>query len=176
MKRIDLEKIRNCTPALSESWSEQRFEAAIFCLNHNSHQSGIKCRHTSKDCDYELNWSTDVDDVIKRTHNDVQDATELGAEGMAAIFVNELTPYQIILRSAKRTGIDYWLGNRNNGKLLFQRSARLEISGLIGGSDSEFKKRIKTKKNQTKQSVNTKLPAYVAITDFGQPRIAFEEV
>lgn len=176
MKKIDLERIRDCTPALSKSWSEQRFEAVIFCLNHNSHQSGIKCRNTSGDSDYELNWDTEVNDIIKRTHNDIQDATEIGAEGMAAIFANELTPYQIILRSAKKTGIDYWLGNRNDGKLLFQKSARLEISGLIKGSDAEFRRRIKKKKDQTKQSVNTKLPAYVAITDFGEPRIAFEEV
>lgn len=176
IKKIDLEEIRNCVPALSKSWSETRFEAVIFCLDHNNHESGIECLNTSNGINFELSWKEKVTNTIKRTWNDIQDATEIGAEGMAAVFVDRLTPYQIILRSAKKTGIDYWLGHINSEPLIFQKSARLEISGLINGSTNEFNARINKKKKQTKQSSNTNLPAYVAITDFGSPRIAFEKV
>lgn len=176
IKEVDLEKIRSCTPALSKSWSEARFEAAIFCLDHNKHEPGIECLHTSKQKSYRLSWVSEVSDTVKRTWNDVQDATEMGAEGMAALFADELTPYQIIIRAAKKTGIDYWLGHKDTGPLIFQKSARLEISGLIKGSNSEFETRLKKKKQQTEKSLDTKLPAYVAITDFGYPRIAFEQV
>ncbi|NJB87079.1 hypothetical protein GGR26_002856 [Lewinella marina] len=176
MKKIDIEKIRNCTPALTKSWSEQRLEAALFCLDHNSHKTGVECLDTSQSLKYELRWHTEISEAMKRTHNDVQDATEMGAEGMAALFADELTPYQIIIRSAKRTGIDYWLGDKQRKILLYQKSARLEVSGLINGSDAEFARRIKKKKEQTMQSRSSKLPAYVAITDFGKPRIAFEKV
>jgi len=176
IKNLDLEKIRNCIPALSKSWAESRFEATIFCLDHNKHQSGIECVHNGNNYNFKLLWKSKVTDTIKRTWNDIQDATEAGAEGMAALFADELTPYEIILRSAKKTGIDYWLGYKNSGHLIYQKSARLEISGLINGSNSEFYNRIKDKKKQTEKSLNTKLPAYIAITDFGTPRIAFEKV
>lgn len=176
MKRIDLEKIRNCVPALSESWAEHRLEAALICLDHNNHTKGIECIHTSKDKKYSLHWKTEVSDTLKRTHGDIQDATEIGAEGMAALFADELTPYRLVHRSHKGTGFDYWLGYETDGRLLFQRCARLEISGLINGSDAEFKRRISEKKKQTKRSESTNLPAYVSITDFGIPRIAFEKV
>jgi hypothetical protein len=176
LKNLDLERIRDCSPALSKSWSEARFEAAIFCLNYNGHTSNIECEHTGNRNKYKLLWVSRVTDTIKRTCHDIQEATEHGAEGMAALFTKELTPYEMILRSTKRTGFDYWLGNLQNDTLIYQQSARLEISGLIRGSNSEFCSRIKNKKKQTEKSLDTKLPAYVAIIDFGTPRIAFEKV
>lgn len=176
VKRIDLEGILHST-ALTSSWEEHRLDAAVFCLNHNKHKPGIGCWNTSNQ-EYGLFWSLKITPAIKRTFKDVPMATEMGAEGMAALFTDELTPFQVIERSAKSTGIDYYLAYRSSGAqpLIYQKAARLEVSGLINGSQSQFNKRIRDKKKQTLKSKNTGLPAYIAVTDFGVPRIAFEKV
>jgi hypothetical protein len=177
MKKIVLENIKSLVPFMSDSWAAARCEAAAFCLEHNTHKAGISMNsHVPGNPTYLLYWSLIIDKKIKNTFNDTQVATEEGAEGMAALFVNELTPYQIIRRSAKTTGIDYYLGYKSDSKLIYQDSARLEVSGLLSGSDSEFKRRVKVKKEQTLASQGSGLPAYVAVTDFGKPRIAFEQV
>ena len=81
--------------------------------------------------------------------------------------VQELTDYTVIERSVKSTGIDYWLGFEDD--MLFQRKARLEISGILNGDERTINARVKTRLSQTGQSDSTKLPAFVFIVEFGTP-------
>ena len=43
-------------------------------------------------------------------YRDLQEATEMGACGIAIVIARELIGYSIIERSVKGTGFDYWLG------------------------------------------------------------------
>ena len=45
-------------------------------------------------------------------------------------------------RSAKGTGIDYWLGVGKDQRGVFQASARLEVSGILKGNESKINARL----------------------------------
>lgn len=105
----------------------------------------------------------------RRNHNDLPAAAEIGAVGIAILLVEELTELRIVERSAKGSGIDYWLGDGK--EFMFQKTARLEVSGIIDNPDA-LESRVKAKLRQTDASAG-KLPAFVAVVEFGQPKSAF---
>ncbi len=92
--------------------------------------------------------------------------------GVAIALVRQKLRLEVVERARKRSGVDYWLGS---GKQLFQKSARLEVSGILRGDATQVRSRVKEKHSQTKQSDQTRLPAIVVVVEFGAPMIAFEE-
>jgi hypothetical protein len=86
---------------------------------------------------------------------------------VAILLVDSLTEYHIVERSFKGTGFDYWLGPKKSR--LFQKAARLEVSGIREGSTNAIDKRIREKVAQTKQSDVLNLPAFVVVVEFGTP-------
>jgi len=82
--------------------------------------------------------------------------------------VQALTNLKVIRRSPKETGFDYWLGKKDDN-FPFQEKARLEVSGILKGSISQINQRLKEKMEQTKQSDDLNLPAYVIIVEFSTP-------
>ncbi len=100
--------------------------------------------------------------------NDLQEATEYGATALVLLIVHKFTKYKVIKRSRKRTGIDFWLGLKED-KFLFQNRARLEISGILKGSKSQIKQRLKAKMEQTKQSDHLDLKAFIIVVEFSTP-------
>jgi hypothetical protein len=73
-------------------------------------------------------------------------------------------------RSAKGTGIDYWVGS-GDSRGIFQRSARLEVSGILKGDRAKIKDRLREKLAQTDQSIKSGLSAHVAIVEFSNPEV-----
>ena len=59
------------------------------------------------------------------------------------------------------------------GEHPFQQAARMEVSGIVKGAD-KIGGRVKEKKKQTDASKG-KLPAFVAVVEFGQPKSVFEK-
>lgn len=108
-----------------------------------------------------------VDKQMKRTHADTQEATELGACGVAILLVTSVTDYKVVERSYKGTGFDYWLTRRSSKSLSFD--ARLEVSGILDGSKASVAAKSKKKLVQTDVSDHTGLPAYAVIVAFGAP-------
>lgn len=106
---------------------------------------------------------------MERSTDDLQEATEHGAECISVLYAIEHTPFTIVRRSRKKTGIDYWLG-RKDDPIVF--SARLEISGILNDCGSLTSRKNK-KLKQTNQSDDTGLPAFVSIVEFGTPAIEF---
>jgi hypothetical protein len=110
-------------------------EAAAICLDDQGHQSPINLRVTG------LNPSVIVidwpmpDATAKRFNADVEVATEYGAYGIAALVMPYLTGLTVIERSVKGSGLgfDFWLGSVDDHQL-FQRKARLEVSGIRSNS------------------------------------------
>ncbi len=170
MESIVLEDIRKYTPDLTQNWSDERFDACLVCLDYNKHQSGIVLNIIGvAEEDLTLTWTAEVTDKLIRTWRDIQEATEKGAEGMVVLLLKKYTPYKIIERAAKGTGIDYWLSEKMS-LLPFQHAARLEVSGQIGKDDARYRAKILQKQRQTQQSDYTKLPVYVAIIEFATPK------
>jgi hypothetical protein len=117
----------------------------------------------------EVKWSREIDEQARRSWNDTQEMTEYGACGVAVLLVLKFTEYTVIERSKKGTGFDYWLGFKNS-ELPFQNSARLEISGILKGDKVAFNSRVNQKLKQTFPTDNTKLPAYVVVVEFSEPK------
>lgn len=121
---------------------------------------GKTARHSSAGCPQN-------DSLRRRCHNDLQEATERGACGIAIVLVQELTGKIVIERSKKGPGFDYWLGDSDDD-LLFSGKARLEVSGILSGTAGQIEGRLKQKKDQIRPS-DRLAPGYIAIVEFGAP-------
>ena len=108
---------------------------------------------------------------MRRAYEDLERATELGAYGVAILLVKDQTGLTAIRQSRKGTGFDYWLGpDGADDQLVFQNAARLEVSGILSGTDSQFLTRVKQKLKQTEASDNSGLPAYACVVEFSRPQ------
>lgn len=165
-----LEKINNISigiPNLSENILKTYAEASSFCLDLQGHKSGISMFILGDfEKEFALEWDF-VDDKIKRTYNDVQEAIEWGATAISFLIIKNFTPFTVIERSRKKTGFDYWLGYE--GDSLFQNKAKLEVSGILKESDTNtVKNRVRTKIEQIRKTNNT-IPGFVIVVEFSKP-------
>jgi hypothetical protein len=150
-------------------------EAAVFCLQKNSHKSEeciLKCIKTIKNdsLDFQLNWDK-LDPRVESTYADIEEATEHGAMGLAMLLSIKLTNHTTVKRSMKGLGFDYWIGDQDDN--MFQEKARLEVSGIFQGNDSLFKTRIKQKFKQTNVSDSTGFDCFVSVIEFSKPIASF---
>jgi hypothetical protein len=129
------------------------------------HLTGVKVEQ------FLMEWPP-VDDQARRCHNDLQEATERGAYGIAMLIVCDLTGMVVVERSKKGPGFDYWLGD-DDDDLLFAGKARLEVSGVLLGSRPQIQARVRQKKEQIKPSDHL-APGYVAVVEFGTPVVCVE--
>src|ERR1700730_18242184 len=87
--------------------SPRRLRYAWRTAKHRSgvtfHLAGVKAAQ------FLMEWPP-VDDQARRSHNDIQEATERGAYGIAILIICDLTGMVVVERSAKGPGFDYWLG------------------------------------------------------------------
>lgn len=118
-----------------------------------------------------IHWQDDYNEQKGRTYADMQYTTEHGAVCLSVMLITCLNPYTVIERSRKGTGFDYWLGDKNS--LLFQKKARLEVSGILKGDDSLLKSRHAAKVEQTSKSDELRIPAYVSVVEFSKPKAMF---
>ena len=70
-----------------------------------------------------------------------------------------------------RSRFSSWLGLLAGyaDDILFQKKARLELSGILRVTDAEVNSRSKQKLEQTTPSDGMRLPAYIVIVEFNQP-------
>jgi hypothetical protein len=166
-RAINLNILAQGMPAITPAFGAGCAEAGSVCLESQEHSCGVKMAvkgiytHT-----YEVHW-TPTDEQTRKCWNDMQDATEYGAYGIAFLLIREMTPFTIIERARKGPGFDYWLGYEDD--ILFQKKARLEVSGILRGTDVDVNSRAKQKLEQTTPSDRMGFPAYVVIVEFNQP-------
>lgn len=142
-------------------------ESAAVCLDQQGHVSGASLTVSGlANARYLLLWP-EVTEQMRRTYNDLQEATEDGAYGIAILLVGWLTGFTVVERSRKGTGIDYWLGPESDPP--FQNKARLEVSGILEGTDTQITARLNSKKKQSERSADTGMPAYIVIIEYSRP-------
>ena len=145
-------------------------ECASVCFEDRSHEAGVSLIVAGiADTVFSVEWDK-VTDVHRRSYNDLDEATEHGAYGVAIILLREITGKKAVDRSKKGTGFDYWIGDSNDDDLIFSNKARLEVSGIREGNDSKIAARLRTKIAQVQPSDDSGFPAYIAIIEFGQPK------
>lgn len=168
--RLNLATLAEGTmPGLSRACGTVLAEAAAVCLEERKHRSGATFHLTGLKAErFLMEWGP-VDDQARRSHNDLQEATERGAYGIAILIVCDVTGMVVVERSKKGPGFDYWLGDEDeDGEELFERKARLEVSGILSGSRPQVQARVRQKKEQMKPS-DRLAPGYVAVVEFGTP-------
>ena len=166
---IDIQEIANGLPGLSKVSGQHLYESCVVCLTRHKHSHlGTAFNvYGDNEINYNLIWDNIYDDQLERTWADQFYATEHGAVCLAILLALKLTEFTIIEKSARKNGFDYWLGQK--GDLLFQKKARLEITGIFKGAEKNVNTRYKVKVKQTNQSDSLNLPAYVGIVEFSNP-------
>jgi hypothetical protein len=174
-RKIHLSALSEGMPGLTRACGTVLAEAAAVCLEDRKHQAGVGLHLTGMGTgQFPIEWNT-VDDQCRASHNDLQEATERGACGVAILVVCDLTGKVVVERSKKGPGFDYWLGDDDSedDNLLFAGKGRLEISGILEGSRSTVQSRVREKKEQIKPSSSLG-PGYVAVVEFSAPLVCVE--
>jgi hypothetical protein len=167
-----LDKLKDGIPAITSDFGGTLAEAGAICFESANHKNGIELNVSvsSKDSNFEVKYKVywqDVTDQMRRCYGDLEVTTEHGAYGVAILLILSLTDYTVVERSRKGTGFDYWLARKND--ILFQKSARLEVSGILKGDTNTIKARVNTKLNQVKRSDSLRLPVYIVVVEFSNP-------
>jgi hypothetical protein len=161
-------------PGLTDACGTLLAESAAVCFADRSHSPGVVlgvyCPETKN---FAVHWQA-VTDQQRRCYNDLQWATEMGAYGVAILVVNAVSGKKVIERSKKGTGFDYWIGDTDESELIFSNKARLEVSGILHGSDGEVAARLKQKNAQIRASDSLGMTAYIAVVEFSHPKARLE--
>jgi hypothetical protein len=168
MDELNLNLLKEGLPGVSKVRGAEHAEACLVSFSLHKHVSGVELEVKGT---YNRNFPVIWDDVfteqIRRAWNDIDDATESGACGIAFLLILALTEYTIVRRARKGTGVDYYLGYKNN--LAFQNAARVEVSGIFKAtSERDIMRRVKQKLEQTNLSDGT-MPVYVVLVEFSKP-------
>jgi hypothetical protein len=151
-------------------------EAAAICLTEQGHNAPTKLQINGlTPCEVEIDWNL-PNEIAVRFNADIEVATEYGAYAIAALLMPYLTGLTVIERSIKGTGLgfDFWLGDISEPDRLFQRKARLEVSGIRHGSESQLKYRVNIKLKQITPSDRV-APGYVCVIEFSTPQARIVE-
>lgn len=148
-------------------------EAGAVCLEDQGH--GSSCVLEIGGCFEEelLLHRPEVDDGMRRAHQDEQAATEHAAYGVAIVTFRHLTGDLVLRRSRRGTGFDFWFGWGNG--FLFRDSSRLEVSGIRRGDSRRVRSRLEARKKRVAKSSKSPLPAYVAVVEFSRPCLRIEK-
>ena len=170
MIQLDLSDLANGDiPAITSAIGRLMSEAAGVCLQSQGHEQGVKLIVSgASTTDVALSWSS-IHSGYADAWADLYEATEHGAVAVAVLLIKHLTSYEVVQRSRRGTGIDYWLGD--DTVFPYTRKARLEVSGILSGTERTVRSRVLSKLRQTERSDATHggLPAYVIVVEFGTP-------
>ena len=172
--KLHLRQLSKGMPALTPARGTMMAECASVCFENRAHAPGVLLRVVGiANAEFSVLWKT-VSDVQRRAYNDLEEATEHGVYGVAIILLREITGKKAIDRSKKGPGFDYWIGDTDDDELIFSNKARLEVSGILSGTENNIAARLRTKLEQVRPSDRSGFPAYIAIIEFGQPKARVE--
>lgn len=177
LRQIALASLRQGLPALTEALGRTFEEACIVCLEHQQHITGVEVQLAgSLSGTFQLIWVGQVTDQMRRAWNDEPYTTEQAAYGIAILVMLNFANYTVIEKAHKSTGIDFYLGQADADPP-FQNAAKLEVSGIREGRLSEVRTRVKRKLRQTEQGddLESVLPVFVVVVEFGQPFVYVEQ-
>ena len=156
-------------PAITPALGAVLAEAAGVCLESQGHSQGVGLSIAAGNGgnSYTLSWPSISMQQADDAWTDDEYTTEHGAAGIAVLLAEEEIGYEVIRRSRKGTGFDYWLGDTTTRP--FQTKARMEVSGIRQGDARSLRARLRQKLNQMSRSDNMNIPGYAIVIEFGQP-------
>jgi hypothetical protein len=149
-------------------------EAAAVCLEHCEHRCGVGMAVRGISDVRQVSLETpEVDEPMRRTHQNLKPAAEDGAVAVVASLIHDLTDDLFIKQAVEHTGIDYWLGRRDAQH--FQSAIRIEISGILRENSSNTVEYRLRKKHERLSKYTDECPAKVAIVEFSTPKAIVED-
>ena len=174
-------------PGITREKGAELAQAAAVCLQSQGHEPGVTLVVRGHFANaYALAWPP-ASPQARRTWNDPEETTEDGAVGLAVLLAWREIGWPVILRSWKGSGFDYWLGDRETGRVSpAERSAtaalrsllredslivrgRLEVSGIREGGDAAVSQRVRDKLRQINRGDSWPLPGFVIVVEFSRP-------
>lgn len=186
LPQLVLSDLSKGLPGVTEESGKVHLQQISVCLDNQGHQWGttltvvykedVEPQHLFRKNEatiYEYilpNWLS-VTSQMQRNHGqDLAYTSEQAAYGIAFLLILELTEFTIIRKSVKTTGVDWYLGYKNDPHDLFKDAGRLEVSGLLYESpQNTIRSRARIKLKQTAPSDIKDLPVYVVIAEFSKP-------
>ena len=131
---LSFDTLRSGQVGISPVWGSFLAEAASHCLQSNDHVHPVCLFITGDVCTPgKLAWRG-LTAEENRSWADPDEAAEYGAYGVAILVALPLTGTLRVERSAKWGGFDYWLSKDDGERSIFQRAARMEVSGIFKGT------------------------------------------
>jgi hypothetical protein len=121
---------------------------------------------------FEVVW-TPVEDIMRRSYNNQDDAVRDGAYVMALAAVEEVEGLVAVGRAETKTGADYYVAPFGTVPEDFEDSLRLEVSGIDKGTAAACRTRLEQKREQARKGSGTE-PALAAVVGFKQQLILVE--
>jgi hypothetical protein len=167
LRQLRLDDLKAGFPGITIERCLSHLQACLVCLT-KKHVSGINLEVKGNlPGIFQLIWQDKVTPQMLNTWNDPEEATEEAACAIAFLLILALTEFTIIQRSRKGTGFDYWLGYKT--AVVFERTARLEISGMLNATETDVLSRVRRKLKQVEASDDSGLPVYIVVVEFSKP-------
>lgn len=164
---LDLNDLSSGQPAIDPALGQVFALTAGICLEKRGHSPGVTLSIKGYiEGSETLIWPPITQQA--RLSFDQNEAIEQGATGIAVLLIRQRIGLVTVQRSAIGEGIDYWMGHAAASLESAQPVARLEISGVLNGGDSDIRRRVRDKLDQTART-DGDLPAYVVVVGFRQP-------
>lgn len=177
MDVLNLNSLSETLPEWSENQCNYFSEGLSVGLEIQGKSSGVEMKVSGiKSLDLKLEWKVCGEDE-HRSWKEPKKIAEMGATAMAFFLTEKLTDYIPTEEAAIGTGVDYWLGykeNHTNYDELNFLNARLEISGINKEEGSNtIEKRVEIKKKQVKKTDGMNIPVFISVSEFGEPKSVF---
>lgn len=160
---------------LTAAMTQLFVEAASICLHHHRPDEEVVDLHVERNSGGSRALAQmrlrrpRVTEQMLAAHDDLREATDRGATGLAVLLAHRELGYEVVRRARTSTGVDYWLSQP--GKQAF--CARMEVSGILSNPHG-VAGRQSSKKKQAEASSGTLLPVVVAIVEFSTPIVSLE--
>jgi hypothetical protein len=165
-----LESLERGIPVIPKQAAAFYKQNCMVCLDNQNHKSGVRLKvkyYDDSDVVFQVFWDGPMTNQLRQAYADLVRATENAACAMALLLVREITDFTAIQQAVRGTTIDYYLGYKEEiDDLIFNRVARLEVSGILREDDSNtIDNRIKAKLGRLKSG----LPAFIFVVEFSCP-------
>lgn len=176
---IDLRDFSVVGPRLHKSAADFFGTSASFCLRKHRARGAIVLRYSDSASEKRLRVAVHtITSAVRATFNDLQDATEHGAYGIALLTAAREMGAILAERTWKGPGFDFHLlppGRKPNQDPddIFGDNWALEVSGILEGTDADVAARLRQKRKQVAKAAKVR-PTLVAVIEFSEPSTTLE--
>ena len=167
---LSLESLADGIPVIFDGGHHWLIQKCVFSLDKQGHASGVilhVVQSDADDCDFSLVWELEATDQLRKAHADSVESVEDSAKALSFLLVRELTPYTAVEQAQRGTTVDYFLSEKDRtDDLIFNNTARLEVSGINAGDMQQVDARVKDKLDRLRDD---SLPAYIVVVEHKAP-------